>query len=88
MEEIFKNIKSNFFESQKDQEKNQNQQIKDISDDTTEVSFKDSKILKNVSKKENEDKKNSNLNEYSEKEDDKKDEKEEEIIDEDEYSEY
>ena len=88
MEEIFKNITSNFFESQKDQEKNQNQQIKDISDDTTEVSFKDSKILKIASKKENEDKKNSNSNEYSEKEDDKKDEKEEVIIDEDEYAEY
>ena len=88
MEEIFKNIKSNFFESQKDQEKNQNQQIKDISDDTTKVSFKDSKILKNVSKEENEDKTNSNSNEYSEKEDDKKDEKEEVIIDEDEYAEY
>ena len=87
MEDIFRKIEDNIFESQERQEKNQNLDNKDISDDVTEDSSKDTRILKKISKTEAKNKKNAlslkNIENKGENEDEK-----EEKIDEDEYADY
>ena len=87
MDEIFRKIEDNIFESQERQEKNQNLYSKDISDDVTEDSSKDTRILKKISKTEAKNKKNTlslkNIENKGENEDEK-----EEKIDEDEYADY
>jgi len=90
MEEIFRKIEDNIFETQ--DEKNQNLNSKDISDDTTVDSSKEIKYLKKGLRTEAKNKRNSNLqlpdDENENEEEEKKEEKEENVIDEDEYADY
>jgi len=99
MEEIFRKIEDNIFESQDG--KIQNLNSKDISDDTTVDSSKEIKYLKKELRTEAKNKRNSYLqlpnDENENEEEDKKDEKEEKeeknekeeyAIDEDEYADY
>ena len=85
MEEIFKKIEDNIYESDREEDQFQNKNSNDLSDDTTEVSSKISKIQKKIPKSEVKDNINSKL--LLEKDENKED-IEEANIDDDEYADY
>ena len=85
MEDIFKKIEDNIFESQTEEETYQIKKSNDLSDDTTEDSSKLTKIIKKVPKSEVKNKDNSK---FILDKDENEEEKEKADIDEDEYADY
>ena len=85
MEDIFKKIEDNIFESQTEEETYKIKKSNDLSDDTTEDSSKLTKIIKKVPKSEVKNKDNSK---FILDKDENEEEKEEADIDEDEYADY
>ena len=85
MEDIFKKIEDNIFETQTKEEKSKEINNNDLSDDTTDVSSRLSNLVKKFPKTEKKDNKNSNFELGKEE---NEDEENEDNIDNDEYADY